>query len=90
MSGSAYERLRPVLVSDLPQDSRFAVDGFYGSVESYRHARALMERAFVDDASGDAVSLGDRIRAKDQRDRLLKDVYDSGAFAIEKLERLVE
>jgi hypothetical protein len=55
-------------------------------VESYRDARVMMIEAFDE---GDERSLGDRIRAKDRRDRCLKDVYYTGHGAVEKLEQLL-
>jgi hypothetical protein len=64
----------------------FAVETFYQCVESYRDARASMLGAFTE---GDDCSLGDRIRAKDRRDRCLKDVYYTGHGAVEKLEQLL-
>ncbi len=86
-SALLYDEMRAELVRSMREELRFAVEAFYGSLASYRHASELMTRAFQDSSDEGPVSLGDRIRAKDQRDRLLKDVYDSGAFAIEKLER---
>jgi hypothetical protein len=64
----------------------FAVETFYQCVESYREARALILEAFAED---DVRSLGDRIRAKDRRDRCLKDVYYTGHAAIQKLEDIL-
>ena len=40
-------------------------------------------------AEDDTSSLGDRIRAKDGRDRCLKDVYLTGEAAVQKLEMLL-
>jgi hypothetical protein len=34
------------------------------------------------------LSLGDRIRAKDRRDRCLKDVYYTGEGALERLQKI--
>jgi hypothetical protein len=35
-----------------------------------------------------ALGLGDRIRAKDRRDRCLKDVYYTGEAALERLQKM--
>ena len=77
-----HQRLPQVLSSE----HYFAVETFYQCVESYRDARATMIEAFDED---DERSLGDRIRAKDRRDRCLKDVYYTGHAAVEKLEQLL-
>lgn len=82
-----YEALHQRLPQILPSEHYFAVETFYQCVSSYRDARASMKRAFTED---DERSLGDRIRAKDRRDRCLKDVYYTGHAAIEKLEQLLE
>lgn len=78
-----YEALHQRLPQVLPNEQYFAVETFYQCVASYREARAAMERAFAED---DERSLGDRIRAKDRRDRCLKDLYYTGHAAIQKLE----
>ena len=74
----------------LPQvfsgEQYFAVETFFQCVESYRDARVMMIEAFD---VGDERTLGDRIRAKDRRDRCLKDVYYTGHGAVEKLEQLL-
>jgi hypothetical protein len=67
------------------EETLFAVETFYQCVDAYRDASEAMERAFDGES---ASSLGDRIRAKDRRDRCLKDVYYTGQAAIEKLSRL--
>jgi hypothetical protein len=67
------------------EETLFAVETFYQCVDAYRDASEAMKQAF-DGAS--ASSLGDRIRAKDRRDRCLKDVYYTGQAAIERLSRL--
>ena len=48
-----------------------------------RAAREAMIEAFEGESEP---SLGDRIRAKDARDRGLKDVYYSGEAAIQRLD----
>ena len=55
-------------------------------IESYRAARLHMSASFAEDGTS---GLGDRIRAKDGRDRCLKDVYLTGEAAIQKLETLL-
>lgn len=85
-SARRYEALHQRLPQALPSEHYFAVETFYQCVASYRDARASMKRAFAED---DERSLGDRIRAKDRRDRCLKDVYYTGHAAIEKLEQLL-
>jgi hypothetical protein len=79
---ACHERL-PGLLSG---EHYFAVETFYQCIESYREARALILEAFAED---DERSLGDRIRAKDRRDRCLKDVYYTGHAAIQKLEDIL-
>lgn len=81
-----YEACHQRLPQVLSGENYFAVETFYQSVESYRDARAMAIEAFAED---DERSLGDRIRAKDRRDRCLKDVYYTGHAAVEKLEELL-
>jgi hypothetical protein len=81
-----YEACHQRLPSLLSGEAYFAVETFYQCVESYREARARGVEAFAED---DERSLGDRIRAKDRRDRCLKDVYYTGHAAIEKLETIL-
>ncbi len=81
-----YEAWRQRLPRVLSKEPYFAVETFYQCVESYRDARAMMNEAFEE---GDECSLGDRIRAKDRRDRCLKDVYYTGHAAVEKLEEIL-
>lgn len=89
VASAAYEACRDAVDRELDAEPRYAVETFYRSVASYRQAREQMQESFTEAPDDEAPSLGDRIRAKDQRDRLLKNVYDSGAFAIEKLEQLL-
>lgn len=63
----------------------FAVETFYQCLEAYGDARSRMIEAFAEVSE---VSLGDRIRAKDLRDRCLKDLFYSGAASLERLEKL--
>jgi hypothetical protein len=67
------------------REALFSVETFYQCLEAYRDARLRMTEAFSDSSD---VSLGDRIRAKDRRDRLLKDLFYSGAASLEHLEEL--
>jgi len=78
-----YEVLRQRLPRILPREDLFAVETFYQCVESYREARRVMVRAF---AVGEDENLGNRIRAKDLRDRCLNDVYYTGDALAQKLE----
>lgn len=79
----AYPRRAGELASALAPEVRFAVDLFYRAVVAYDEARVAATAAFRDDSG---LSLGDRIRAKDRRDRCLKDVYLTGEAASQKLE----
>lgn len=69
----------------LPPEIVYALETFYGCLADYRSARLEMHQAF---AEGSELSLGDRIRAKDRRDRSLKNVLYTGEAAIQKLSRL--
>jgi hypothetical protein len=80
-----YRHHRDELETALPSEARFAVEVFYRSVEAYGEARRAAIEAFRDDSE---LSLGDRIRAKDRRDRCLKDVYYTGEAAAQKLEAI--
>ena len=82
-----YEACHQRLPQVLSSEHYFAVETFFQCVESYRDARAMMIEAFDED---DERSLGDRIRAKDRRDRCLNDVYYTGHAAVEKLEQILE
>ncbi len=77
----ARERLKGIL----PKEAAFAVEAFYHSVDEYADASREVSAAF---ASESVLSLGDKVRAKDRRDRSLKDVYYSGEGALERLEKL--
>ena len=81
-----YEAKQERLPQVLPNELLYAVQTFYRCVESYRTARTHMSASFAED---DTSSLGDRIRAKDGRDRCLKDVYLTGEAAAQKLETLL-
>ena len=81
-----YNAERERLPQLLPNEPLYAVETFYSCVESYRTARTHMSASFAED---DTISLGDRIRAKDGRDRCLKDVYLTGEAAAQKLETLL-
>ena len=81
-----YEVCHQRLPQVLSGEQYFAVETFFQCVESYRDARVMMIEAFD---VGDERTLGDRIRAKDRRDRCLKDVYYTGDGAVEKLEQLL-
>ncbi|MDX1390288.1 MAG: hypothetical protein R3344_13950 [Acidobacteriota bacterium] len=85
-STTHYRAVCEHLPQVLSGEQYFAVETFYHCVESYRDARAVMIEAFAED---DERSLGDRIRAKDRRDRCLKDVYYTGHGAVEKLEEIL-
>jgi hypothetical protein len=85
MEGSRFAVLRQRLPRILPKESLFAVETFYQSVEAYARASTAMTAAF---AAESVLSLGDRIRAKDRRDRCLKDVYYAGEAALERLQKI--
>lgn len=78
-----YHQSRSRLPRVLSPEALFAVETFYQSAEALVRASATMAEAF---GGGQDTSLGDRIRAKDLRDRCMKDVYYSGEAAIQKLE----
>ena len=81
-----YEAYRQRLPQVFTKEHIFALETFYQCVESYREARSFMNDAFAGEI---APSLGDRIRAKDLRDRCLKDVYYTGDAAVQTLERVI-
>ncbi len=84
-SATRFDLVRQKLPGLFRKETLFAVETFYQSVEAYRSASGAMEDAF---AAASEASLGDRIRAKDRRDRCLKDVFYTGEAAIERLSRL--
>jgi len=86
LTGTLFARVRARLPLILPRESLFAVETFYQCVEAYTRASAEMTAAF---APGSELSLGDRIRAKDLRDRCLKDVYYTGEAACERLQKIL-
>lgn len=86
VAAKRYDAERERLPQLLPNEPLYALDTFYSCVESYRTARTHMSASFAED---DTSSLGDRIRAKDGRDRCLKDVYLTGEAAVQKLETLL-
>ena len=67
------------------QEVLFAAETFYQGFEAYRDARRAMIEAF---SEASEASLGDRIRAKDLRDRCSQDLFYSGAALLEHLEKL--
>lgn len=81
---SRYPLVRQRLPGILADETLFAVETFYQSVEAYRLAASAMREAF---AEGSTLDLGDKIRAKDRRDRCLKDVFYSGEAAVERLSK---
>jgi len=84
LEGGRFARVRERLPELLPKEALFAVETFYQSVDAYARASIEMTAAF---SSASELSLGDRIRAKDRRDRCLKDVYYSGEGALERLQQ---
>lgn len=80
---AVYTTSRGRLPLILSKETLFAVETFYQSADALARASEAMKAAF---AQRGETSLGDRIRAKDQRDRSLKDVYYAGEAAIQKLE----
>jgi membrane protein YqaA with SNARE-associated domain len=85
VEGARFARVRERLPRVLAREPLFAVEAFYSSVAEYARAAEDMRAAFSKES---ALSLGDRIRAKDVRDRCLKDVYYSGEAALERLRKL--
>jgi hypothetical protein len=82
-----YPLVRQRLPRILRDETLFAVETFYQSIEAYRAADAEMREAF---AEGSALALGDKIRAKDRRNRALKDVFYTGEAAVERLSQRAE
>ena len=85
IQGGRFALFRQRLPRILPKESLFAVETFYQCVDAYARASTEMTAAF---AAESALSLGDRIRAKDRRDRCLKDVYYTGEGALERLQKM--
>lgn len=83
--GGRFALVRQRLPRILPKESLFAVETFYQCVEAYARASTEMTAAFSAESD---LSLGDRIRAKDRRDRCLKDVYYTGEGALERLQKM--
>jgi hypothetical protein len=79
-----YALLRQRLPRILSDEALFAVETFYQSVAAYETAENEMRHAF---AEGSTLALGDKIRAKDRRDRSLKDVFYTGEMAVERLSK---
>jgi membrane protein YqaA with SNARE-associated domain len=80
-----FPRVRAQLPAILPKEQLFAVETFYQSVEAFRDAMSEMTAAFAKESDR---SLGDRVRAKDRRDRCLRDLYQTGEAALERLRSL--
>lgn len=85
LAGGRFAVVRQRLPRVLPKESFFAVETFYQSVDVYARASTEMTAAFSQESD---FSLGDRIRAKDRRDRCLKDVYYTGEGALERLQKM--
>ncbi|HEY7819221.1 MAG TPA: hypothetical protein VIG29_13435, partial [Vicinamibacteria bacterium] len=82
-----FPLVRQHLPAILPKEQLFAVETFYQCVEAFSDASSEMAAAFATDSER---SLGDRVRAKDRRDRCLKDVYYTGEAALQRLRILSE
>lgn len=85
MAGGRFALVRQRLPRILPKEPLFAVETFYQCVDAYARASTEMTAAFSAESE---LSLGDRIRAKDRRDRCLKDVYYTGEGALERLQKM--
>jgi hypothetical protein len=85
MEGGRFAESRERLPAILPKEALFAVETFYQCVEAYARSSQEMTSAF---APSSELSLGDKVRAKDRRDRCLKDVYYSGEGALERLQSI--
>ena len=85
IEGGRFALVRQRLPRILPKESLFAVETFYQCVDAYARASTEMTAAFSPESG---LSLGDRIRAKDRRDRCLKDVYYTGEGALERLQKM--
>jgi len=84
IAGRRFALVRERVPRILPKESLFAVETFYQCIDAYARASTEMTAAFTAESD---LSLGDRIRAKDRRDRCLKDVYYTGEGALERLQR---
>jgi hypothetical protein len=80
-----FTRSRHLLPELFSKETLYAVETFYQCVDAYRDARVSMIEAFGEASTS---SLGDRIRAKDHRDRSLKDVLFAGEAAIQSVSRI--
>jgi hypothetical protein len=85
LEGGRFAENRELLPVILPKEALFAVETFYQCVEAYARSSKDMSAAF---SAESVLSLGDRVRAKDRRDRCLKDVYYTGAGALERLQEI--
>ena len=85
IQGGRFALVRQRIPRTLPKESLFAVETFYQCVDAYARASNETTAAF---AAESVLSLGDRIRAKDRRDRCLKDVYYTGEAALERLQEI--
>ena len=85
IEGGRFALVRQRLPRILPKESLFAVETFYQCVDAYARASTEITAAFAAESD---LSLGDRIRAKDRRDRCLKDVYYTGEGALERLQKI--
>jgi hypothetical protein len=85
--GGRFAESRERLPAILQKEALFAVETFYQCVEAYARSSQEMTAAF---AAESALSLGDKVRAKDRRDRCLKDVYYSGEGALERLKLIAD
>jgi hypothetical protein len=86
IEGGRFALVRQRLPRTMPKESLFAVETFFQCVDAYAGASTEMTAAFAEESD---LSLGDRIRAKDRRDRCLKDVYYTGAAALERLQSIL-
>jgi hypothetical protein len=85
VSTSRFGLVRQRLPLVLGAEDLFAVETFYQCVEAYLASARTMSEAF---GEGSELGLGDKIRAKDRRDRCLKDLYYAGEGALERLMKL--
>lgn len=87
MESGRFSLARERLPRVFSKEALFAVETFYQCVDAYARASTEMSAAFSRESD---LSLGERIRAKDRRDRCLKDVYYSGEGALEHLQRATD